>query len=110
MACARKIIMSSLFSRVKIPKPPKKVIATFSEKQLSAILRAVSTATPSGSRDWAMILMLIDTGLRAGELVGLTVGEINLDDGLLKVCGKGNKERVVPIGAKVQRAFMSCFI
>jgi integrase/recombinase XerD len=98
------IIMSSPFSRVKIPKPPKKVIATFSEKQLNAILRAVNTATPSGFRDWAMILMLIDTGLRASELVGLTLGDINLDDGLLKVYGKGNKERVVPIGAKVQRA------
>jgi integrase/recombinase XerD len=98
------IIMSSPFSRVKIPKPPKKVIATFSEKQLNAILRAVNTATPSGFRDWAMILMLIDTGLRASELVGLTLGDINLEDGLLKVYGKGNKERVVPIGAKVQRA------
>jgi site-specific recombinase XerD len=45
------IIMSSPFSRVKIPKPPKKVIATFSEKQLSAILRAVNTATPAGFRE-----------------------------------------------------------
>jgi len=98
------IIMSSPFSRVKIPKPPKKVIATFSEKQLNAILRAVNTTTPAGFRDWTMILILLDTGLRASELVGLTVGDINLDDGLLKVCGKGNKERVVPIGAKVQRA------
>jgi site-specific recombinase XerD len=98
------IIMSSPFSRVKIPKPPKKIIATFSEKQLNAILRVINTTTPAGFRDWAMIIMLIDTGLRASELVGLTVEDINLDDGLLKVCGKGNKERVVPIGAKVQRA------
>jgi integrase/recombinase XerD len=98
------IIMSSPFSRVKIPKPPKKVIATFSEDQLNATLRAIDTATSKGFRDWVMILVLIDTGLRASELVGLTMGNVNLNDGLLKVRGKGNKERVVPIGAKVQRA------
>ena len=51
-----------------------------------------------------MILVLLDTGLRASELVGLAVSDVNLDDGLLKVYGKGNKERVVPIGARVQRA------
>jgi integrase/recombinase XerD len=98
------IIMSSTFSRVRIPKPPKKVIATFSEEQLNATLRAIDTATSKGFRDWVMLLVLIDTGLRASELVGLTMGNVNLDEGLLKVCGKGNKERVVPIGAKVQRA------
>jgi integrase/recombinase XerD len=98
------IIMSSPFSKVKIPKPPKKVIATFSEKQLNATLRAINTSTPAGFRDWTMILVLLDTGLRASELVRLTMSDINLDEGLVKVYGKGNKERVVPIGAKVQRA------
>lgn len=96
--------MSSPFSKVKIPRPPKKVIATFSEKQLNAVLQAVNTASPSGFRDWVMILVLLDTGLRASELTGLTVGGVNLDEGLLKVCGKGNKERVVPVGARVQKA------
>ncbi len=98
------IITSNPFSRVKIPKPPKKMIATFSERQLATLLKVINTATPAGFRDWAMILMLIDTGLRASELAGLTLKDINLDDGLLKVYGKGNKERVVPIGARVQRA------
>ena len=98
------IIMSSPFSRVRIPKPPKKVIATFSEKQLNATLRAINTSAPAGFRDWTMILTLLDTGLRASELTGLTLNNVNLDESLLKVCGKGNKERVVPIGAKVQRA------
>ncbi len=50
-----------------------------------------------------MILVLLDTGLRASELVGLTTDNVNLDDGMLKVYGKGNKESVVPFGAKVQR-------
>jgi len=50
-----------------------------------------------------MALILLDTGLRASELVGLTMDNVNLEDGMVKVLGKGNKERVVPIGAKVQR-------
>ena len=97
------IITSNPFSKVNIPKPPKKVIATFSEKQLNAIFKSINTANPAGFRDWTMILMLLDTGLRASELVGLTMNNVNLEDGMVKVFGKGSKERVVPIGAKVQR-------
>jgi len=97
------MIMSNPFSKVKVPKPPKKIIATFSEKQLNAIFKSINTATPAGFRDWAMILMLLDTGLRASELVGLTMNSVNLEDGMVKVFGKGRKERIVPFGAKVQR-------
>lgn len=97
------IITSNPFSKVKIPKPPRKVIATFSDKQLNALFKTINTSTPAGFRDWTMMLMLLDTGLRASELVGLTMDNVNLEDGMVKVYGKGNKERVVPIGAKVQR-------
>ena len=98
------VITSNPFSKVRVPKPPKKVIHTFSEKQLNAIFKSIDTATPSGSRDYAMILMLLGTGLRASELVGLTMDNVNLEDGMVKVFGKESKERVVPFGAKVQRA------
>lgn len=47
--------------------------------------------------------MLLDTGLRASELVGLTMDNINLEDSIVKVFGKGSKERLVPIGSRVQR-------
>ncbi len=76
------IIMPSPFSKVRIPKPPKKIIATFSDKQLAAMLKAINTATPAGFRDWTMILVLLDTGLRASELVGLTMNNVNLEDGI----------------------------
>jgi len=97
------IITSNPFSKIRVPKPPRKVIATFSEKQLNALLKAINTSTPAGFRDWTMMLMLLDSGLRASELVGLTMNNVNLEDGMVKVFGKGSKERVVPIGAKVQR-------
>jgi len=98
------IIMSSPFSRVKIPKPPRKVIATFSEEQLNAILRAINTATPNGFRDWTIILTLLDTGMRVTEMTDLKMHDVNLAQRCLKVLGKGNKERIVPIGISVQRA------
>ena len=98
------IITSNPFSRVKVPKPPKKVIVTFSGKQLAAMLKSVNTSMTAGFRDWTIILMLLDTGLRASELVGLTMDNVNLEDGMVKVLGKGSKERIVPFGAKVQRA------
>ncbi len=96
--------MSSLFSKVKIPKAPKKVIATFSDNQLNAILKTIkNNAMPAGFRDWAMILMLLDTGLRASELVGLTMDNVNLEEGMVKVFGNGSKERIVLFGARVQK-------
>lgn len=64
----------------------------------------IDTHTATGFRDWVMILALLDTGLRANELVSLSLDNINLDDGIVKVYGKGAKERIVPIGARVQRA------
>jgi integrase/recombinase XerD len=98
------IILSNPFARVRIPKPPQKVMPTFSESQLQALLGVIHTSTPIGFRDWSIILMLLDTGIRASELVGLTAKNVNLDDGIVKVNGKGTKERIVPIGARVQRA------
>jgi len=50
-----------------------------------------------------MILMLLDTGIRVSELAGLRLPDVSIEDGLLKVLGKGNKERVVPMGKQVAR-------
>lgn len=93
------IVLSNPFVKVRIPKPSIKVIPTFSESQIQALVGVITTSTPVGYRDWTMILTLLDTGLRANELVSL-----RLEDGVVKVCGKGGKERAVPIGARVQRA------
>lgn len=98
------MITTNPFTRIKIPKAPKKMIITFSEKQLNAILRVINTHTPEGFRDRTMILMLLDTGMRASELTGLTLDNVNLEEGLAQVYGKGSKERVVPLGATVQKA------
>jgi len=98
------IIQSNPLAKVRIPKPPRKVIPTFSESQIRALLGVIDRSRPTGFRDWTIILTLLDTGLRASELAGLKVKDINLDDGVVMVYGKGSKQRMVPIGARVQRA------
>ena len=98
------VILSNPFAKVRIPKAPTKVIPTFSENQIQNLLGVIHTSTPAGFRDWTMILTLLDTGLRASELINLGLEDVNLNDGIVKVYGKGAKERVVPIGARVQRA------
>jgi integrase/recombinase XerD len=89
---------------MKIPKAPKKIIPTFGEEQLRQIFAAIDTTSPTGWRDYAIILTLLDTGIRCSELTHLKLTEVNLTSRLLKVWGKGSKERLVPIGAKVQKA------
>ncbi|MFC2039307.1 tyrosine-type recombinase/integrase [Chloroflexota bacterium] len=97
------IAMETPFARVKIPKAPRKVVPTLSAPQLEALLGAIDSSTPEGFRDYAMILTLFDTGLRVSELTGLRLDHVWLEDGTLKVMGKGGKERLIPIGKAVQR-------
>ena len=92
------------FSRIRIPKAPRKIIPTFSETQIKALLAAVDTSTGEGFRNYAILLTLLDTGLRVSELTNLRLQDVNLEGRLLKVWGKGAKERLVPIGARVQKA------
>jgi integrase/recombinase XerD len=88
---------------VKIPPPPKKVIPAFSRRQIEQLLSVIDTKTPVGYRNFAMILILLDTGLRISELCALTMDKLFLEDGIAQVIGKGNKERMIPIGKQVQR-------
>ena len=97
------IVETNPFTKVKIPKPPGKIIPTFSNHQLQTLINVINTSTPEGYRDMAVIMVLLDTGLRVSELTGLTLNDIRLADGVLKVSGKGRRERLIPIGKTSQR-------
>jgi len=81
------------------PRHAKKLPVVLTLAQVETLLAAPDESTPTGARDRAMLELLYATGLRVSELVGLTLADINLNDGFVLVMGKGRKERVVPIGS-----------
>jgi len=96
-------------ARLKPPRVPKKVIEPLNQTEMSAILSALDFDTVWGARDATILLCFLDTGLRVGELAGLKAGDVHLEEGYLKVFGKGQKERIVPIGSSLQRILMRYF-
>ncbi|MDM8000620.1 MAG: tyrosine-type recombinase/integrase, partial [Dehalococcoidia bacterium] len=104
-AAREDLIAQNPFARIRIPRAPRKIMPTFSEAQVKALLETIDTTTPEGFRNWAILLALLDTGMRVSELTGFRVRDVNLEARLVKVLGKGSKERLVPFGAKTQKAF-----
>ena len=88
---------------LKPPKVTRKVVSTLSDEEIRAILNVFSIS-PSDARNQTLFMILLDTGLRIGELVNLKMDDVHMDEGYLKVLGKGKKERIVPIGNNAQRA------
>jgi integrase/recombinase XerD len=80
------------------PKRTPRFPKSLSEADVEALLAAPDAATPLGLRDRAMLETLYATGLRVSELVALKTYEVNLDAGVVRVMGKGSKERLVPLG------------
>ena len=97
-------INSTPFARIKIPKAPKKVITPFTDVQIQNLLKAINTSTTIGLRNYAIVLMFLDTGMRLGELIGLKQNDVDLRNRTLKVFGKGAKERRLPIGKRLLAA------
>jgi integrase/recombinase XerD len=85
-------------ARVRSPKQPRRLPKLLSEAQVEALLAAPATATTLGLRDRAMLETLYATGLRVSELVSLRLTQVSVDSGVVRVVGKGSKERLVPLG------------
>jgi integrase/recombinase XerD len=84
------------------PKLPRSLPKALPESQVDALLSAPDIATPAGLRDRAMLELMYACGLRVSELVTLPATAINLRQGVLRVTGKGSKERLVPLGEEAQ--------
>ena len=84
--------------RIAMPIKPSRLPMVLSEAQVEELLAAPQTNTTLGQRDRAMLETLYATGLRVSELVGLKVHEVSFDMGVVRVFGKGSKERLVPLG------------
>ncbi|MBI4644358.1 MAG: site-specific tyrosine recombinase XerD [Deltaproteobacteria bacterium] len=79
------------------PRLPLKLPKVLGEQEVAMLLSATDPATPWGQRDGALLEVLYATGLRVSELVGLTLKQVDLRRGVVRVRGKGSKERVVPL-------------
>jgi len=88
--------------RLQAARQPLRVPKTLSEAQVEALLAAPDTGTPLGLRDRAMLELMYASGLRVSELVSLKAVHVALDDGVLRVLGKGSRERLVPFGEEAR--------
>ena len=84
--------------RLQAARQPLRVPKTLSEAQVEALLAAPDQATPLGLRDRTMLELMYASGLRVSELVTLKTFHVSLGEGVLRVLGKGSKERLVPFG------------
>ncbi len=85
-------------ARIDAPKIGRPLPKTLTEREVERLLEAPDTETLEGFRDRAMLEVLYATGLRVSELVTLEPGQLGLTQGLVRVIGKGGKERLVPLG------------
>ncbi len=84
--------------RIALPRQGRPLPKSLSEQEVEALLAAPDLATPLGLRDRAMLEVLYACGLRVTELVSLTLEQLSLRQGVLRILGKGSKERLVPLG------------
>ncbi|MEJ5349425.1 MAG: site-specific tyrosine recombinase XerD [Desulfosoma sp.] len=95
---ARSMLPSNPAVPLSFPKTPKSLPKTLSARQVESLLNAPMTGTPLGLRDKAILELLYATGMRVAELTALTFHQLNLKAGFLVIRGKGDKERLVPMG------------
>lgn len=103
--CVREGYLAESPARLlRVPKAAKRIVPTFAPQQIGKIFAAVDATTPAGFRDLCVMMTLLDTGVRLSELVNLQLPNLHLEEAYFKAMGKGWKERMVPIGAKLQKA------
>lgn len=90
--------------RLKTPKVPEQVVEVLTPDEIGRLLACEPANTTHGSRNHALLVLALDTGLRMSELVTLERRRVNLDSGVLTAMGKGSKDRLVPFGYTAARA------
>ena len=92
--------------KVAMPKLEKRIPAPFAPQDIQTLLSNCDRQTELGTRNYAIVLTLLDSGLRAAEIVSLRVGDINMRSGLATLMGKGQKQRTVRVGNKARAAIL----
>jgi len=97
---AEGILKDNPSAQLEAPRSWRPLPRTLASGEIESLLDAPDRGSPRGRRDAAMLELLYATGLRVSELLGLRLGDLHLDAGYLRCLGKGNKERVVPMGGE----------
>ncbi len=108
-ALRERLILADLTLKLQAAKQPLRVPKTLTEAQVEALLDAPDVDTALGLRDRTMLELMYASGLRVSELVTLKTFHVSLNDGVLRVLGKGNKERLVPFG-EVARLWLQRYL
>jgi len=98
------LIAQNPAKQLRLPKMPRTLITILSDAEIARIMNSFSRSNPIDVRNQTVFMLLIDSGIRIGEVARLTLDDMYLNDGYIKVFGKGRKERIVPIGNNVQKA------
>ncbi|MEL7296491.1 MAG: site-specific tyrosine recombinase XerD [Pseudomonadota bacterium] len=88
---------------IAMPRIGRSLPKTLTEDEVDALLAAPNVSDPLGHRDRAMLELLYATGLRVTELISLKQSQVNLNQGVLRIVGKGDRERLIPLGEESQR-------
>jgi integrase/recombinase XerD len=103
--CAREgFVERDPSEEVGAPRVPQGIPKALDEEEVDELLLAVEGDGPLALRDRALLELLYGTGIRISEAVGLDLADLDLEDGMMRVMGKGSKERVVPVGRSARRA------
>ena len=89
-------------AQIEMPKVGRRLPHSLTEADVDALLAAPEVDRPLGHRDRTMLELLYATGVRVSELVGLKLSQVNLNQGVLRIIGKGDRERLVPLGDEAQ--------
>lgn len=92
------IVVDDPTQLIETPQTTRKLPNTLSIEDIDALINAIDLSKPEGERNRAMLETLYSCGLRVSELVGLKISQLFFDTGFVRIVGKGNKERLVPIG------------
>jgi integrase/recombinase XerC/integrase/recombinase XerD len=103
---AEEMITKSPMATIRPPRVPKKIVHPLSPQHIKDALAVCDNGTFVGMRDKAIILLLLDTGLRLSEAANIKLGDIDIEREIIRVQGKGARERIVRVGTTAQKALL----
>ena len=96
-------VKKDIYKTIIAIKPEKKIPVVLSVEEINTFIKSIDLNKKNGFRDISIVELLYSSGLRVSELINLKLNNIYLNDDVIKIFGKGNKERIVPIGAAAKK-------